>query len=387
MNNYGRMDVTFARGEGVWLWDEAGRRYLDALSGIAVCGLGHAHPAVARAVGAQVGELVHTSNLYRIGVQERLAERLCAVAGMERAFFCNSGAEANEAAIKIARARACGRGIAAPAIVVAQGSFHGRTLGALSATGNPKVQAGFGPLAGGFVQVPFGDAGAVETAGAENPQACAVLVEPILGEGGVVIPAPDYLGRLRELCDARDWLLMIDEVQTGMGRTGRWFASQHAAVRPDVMCVAKALGNGVPIGACLARGAAAQVLQPGSHGSTFGGNLLACSAALAVIETMEREELVRAAQEKGRRLQDRLSRVLEGQNCVVEIRGQGLMVAVELNRACGELVGMALDKGLLINVTAERVIRLLPPLILEDEHIEQIVETIAALVREWNARK
>ena len=386
MNNYGRMDVAFVRGEGVWLWDEAGRRYLDALSGIAVCGLGHAHSDVARAVSEQARELVHTSNLYRIGVQERLAETLCALADMERAFFCNSGAEANEAAIKIARARGGRRGIEAPTIIVAEGSFHGRTLGALSATGNPKVQAGFGPLAGGFVQARFGDAGAFESAGAADPGTCAVLVEPILGEGGVVIPPDDFLTRLRELCDERGWLLMLDEVQTGMGRTGRWLACQHHGVRPDVVSIAKALGNGVPIGACLARGEAADALQPGSHGSTFGGNPLACSAALAVLETMERDGLVRAAEEKGRLLAERLSQALSGQNCVVEVRGRGLMVAVELNRACGDLVGMALEKGLLINVTAERVVRLLPPLVLEDEHIEHIAETIVELVREWNAR-
>ena len=386
MKNYGRMDVAFVRGEGVWLWDESGRRYLDALSGIAVCGLGHAHSAVTRAVSEQAKNLVHTSNLYRIGVQERLAERLCALAGMERAFFCNSGAEANEAAIKIARALGNRRGLEAPTILVAEGSFHGRTLGALSATGNPKVQSGFGPLAGGFVQARFGDVGAFESAGARHPETCAVLVEPILGEGGVVVPPDDFLSRLRLLCDQRGWLLMLDEIQTGMGRTGRWFACQHGGVRPDVVSVAKALGNGVPIGACLARGEAADALQPGSHGSTFGGNPLACSAALAVLETMERDDLVRAADEKGRLLRDRLSHALAGQNCVVEIRGKGLMVAVELNRACGALVGMALDKGLLINVAADRVIRLLPPLVLDDEHIEQIAQTIAVLVREWNAR-
>ncbi len=386
MQNYGRMDVAFTRGEGVWLWDEKGRRYLDALSGIAVCGLGHTHPAVARAVSEQAGELVHTSNLYRIAVQERLAEKLCALAGMERAFFCNSGAEANEAAIKIARAFGDKRGIEAPVIVVAEGSFHGRTLGALGATGNPKVQAGFGPLPGGFVHARFGDIAAFESAASRHPGTCAVLVEPILGEGGVVIPPNDFLARLRALCDARGWLLMLDEVQTGMGRTGKWFACQHHGVRPDVVSIAKALGNGVPIGACLARGEAADVLQPGSHGSTFGGNPLACAAALAVLETMEHEGLVRAAQEKGRRLEESLRQALAGQNCVVEVRGRGLMVAVELDRACGDLVGMALEKGLLINVTAERVVRLLPPLILDDAHIAQISDTVAGLVREWNAQ-
>jgi acetylornithine aminotransferase len=385
IKNYARLDVTFSRGEGVWLWDEDGRQYLDALSGIAVCGLGHAHPAVADAVSEQARELVHTSNLYRIGVQERLAERLCTVAGMERVFFCNSGAEANEAAIKIARAHGSRRGVEAPAILVAEGSFHGRTLGALSATGNPKVKAGFGPIVEGFVQAPFGDAEAFESAGDRHPDTCAVLVEPILGEGGVVMPQPGFLRRLREICDARGWLLMLDEVQTGMGRTGQWFACQHAGVRPDVMSIAKALGNGVPIGACLARGEAAEALQPGSHGSTFGGNPLACSAALAVVDTMERDGLVEAAAVKGRHLRKRLQEALAGQNCVVEVRGQGLMVAIEVNRSCGEMVGMALARGLLINVTADRVIRLLPPLILEDEHVERIAQTLAELVREWNA--
>ena len=387
MKNYGRMDVAFVRGEGVWLWDEGGRPYLDALAGIAVCGLGHAHPAVAHALSEQANALIHTSNLYRIGVQERLAERLCALAGMDRAFFCNSGAEANEAAIKIARARGGQRGIEVPVILVAEDSFHGRTLGALSATGNPKVRAGFGPLAGGFVPARFGDAGAFESAGDRHTDTCAVLVEPILGEGGVVVPPDDFLVDLRALCDERGWLLMLDEVQTGMGRSGRWFACQHHGVQPDVVTIAKALGNGVPIGACLARGEAADALQPGSHGSTFGGNPLACRAALAVLDTMEREGLVQAAEEKGRRLEERLRRALAGQNCVVDIRGRGLMVAVELNRACGDLVGMALEKGLLMNVTAERVIRLLPPLVLEDEHIERIAETIAGLVREWNVRQ
>ena len=387
MKNYGRMDVAFVRGEGVWLWDEAGRRYLDALSGIAVCGLGHAHPAVARAVSEQAGALVHTSNLYRIATQERLAEKLCALAGMDRAYFCNSGAEANEAAIKIARAFGSKRGMESPTIIVAEGSFHGRTLGALGATGNPKVQAGFGPLPGGFVHAPYGDAAAFESIASRESGTCAVLVEPILGEGGVVVPPDDFLVRLRGLCDARGWLLMLDEIQTGMGRTGRWFACQHHDVRPDVVTIAKALGNGVPIGACLARGEAADALQPGSHGSTFGGNPLACSAALCVLETMESDDLVGAAEQKGRSLRDSLSRALAGQNCVVEVRGQGLMVAVELNRACGDLVGMALERGLLLNVTAERVIRLLPPLILDDAHIEQIATTVAALVREWNVRR
>ena len=385
MKNYGRLDVRFERGEGVYLWDDAGKRYLDALAGIAVCGLGHAHPEVARAVGEQASRLVHTSNLYRIEAQERLAERLCGLASMERAFFCNSGAEANETAIKIARAYGGQRGRDTPSVIVAEGSFHGRTMATLSATGNAKVHAGFGPLVAGFVHVPYNDVGAIEAAGGEHSDVCAVLLEPILGEGGIVIPDDDYLARVRELCDAREWLLLLDEVQTGMGRTGEWFACQRGPVLPDVITVAKSLGNGVPIGACLARGAAAEVLQPGSHGSTFGGNPLACSAALAVIETMTREGLVEKAASGGEALMHSLSEALAGQNCVVEIRGRGLMVAVELDRPCTELVGMALERGLLLNVTADRVVRLLPPLVIEPEHIEQIVSTLAALIREWNA--
>ncbi|NIM28710.1 MAG: acetylornithine/succinylornithine family transaminase [Gammaproteobacteria bacterium] len=385
MSTYARLPVRFSHGEGVWLVDEAGERYLDALSGISVCGLGHAHPAVARAVGEQAGRLIHTSNLYGIANQERLAEILVELSGMDSVFFANSGAEANEAAIKIARAYGHSRGVDVPRIAVFDGSFHGRTLATLSATGNPKVHAGFEPLVQGYVRVPYDDVEALEAIAADEPDLVAVLVEPVLGEGGVMIPAHDYLSRLRALCDARHWLLMLDEVQTGMGRTGRWFAHQHAGIVPDVMTLAKALGNGVPIGACLARGVAAEALKPGSHGSTFGGNPLACSAALAVLETMQREDLVGRAREQGERLQRRLVEALGGLNCVREVRGKGLMIGIELDRACAELVGRALGRHLLINVTADKVIRLLPPLIIGDDEIDTIAETLRELVSDWNA--
>ncbi len=385
MPTYARLPVHFSHGEGAWLVDEEGERYLDALSGIAVCGLGHAHPAVTKAVSEQAGRLVHTSNLYGIANQERLAEMLVELSGMDSIFFGNSGAEANEAAIKIARATGNARGIDLPKIAVAEGSFHGRTLATLSATGNPKVHAGFGPLVQGFVRFPYGDVGALEAIAASEPDIVAVLVEPILGEGGVVVPADDYLAQLRALCDRHDWLLMLDEIQTGMGRTGRWFAHQHEDVRPDVMTIAKALGNGVPIGACLARGAAAAALKPGSHGSTFGGSPLACAAALAVIETMQSEGLVDRAREQGERLRARLEEALRGLNCVRDVRGRGLMVGIELDRPCAELVGRALDKRMLMNVTADRVIRLLPPLIIDDGEIDTIVDTVRELITEWNA--
>lgn len=385
MPTYARLPVRFSHGEGSWLMDEAGERYLDALSGIAVCGLGHAHPAVTRAVSEQAARLVHTSNLYGIANQERLAELLISLSGMDSIFFGNSGAEANEAAIKIARATGHAAGIEVPKIAVAEGSFHGRTLATLSATGNPKVHAGFEPLVQGFVRFPYDDVEALDAIAAEEPDVVAVLVEPMLGEGGVVVPADDYLVRLRALCDRHDWLLMLDEIQTGMGRTGRWFAHQHSDVRPDVMTLAKALGNGVPIGACLARGRAAEALKPGSHGSTFGGNPLACSAALAVIETMQDQGIVDRAREKGDRLRESLIEALHGMNCVREIRGKGLMVGIELDRPCADLVARALDKRLLINVTADRVIRLLPPLIIDDSEIDTIVTTLRELISDWNA--
>ena len=380
MATYRRLPVTFTHGEGAWLWDEAGKRYLDALSGIAVCGLGHAHPAVRDALCEQAGSLIHTSNLYQIAAQTELGARLTALAGMDRVFFGNSGAEANEAAIKLARLHGHHRGIERPAILVMENSFHGRTLATLSATGNRKVQAGFEPLVQGFVRVPYNDLGAVETAAANRQDIVAVLVEPIQGEGGINIPAPDYLPRLRAICDRQGWLLMLDEIQTGMGRTGRLFAHQHTGIQPDVMTLAKGLANGVPIGACLARGVAATVLGPGSHGSTFGGNPLACRAASVVLETLESEGLVDRAADLGNQVKTGFRQALARQPGVRDIRGLGLMIGIELDRPCAELVGQALEAGLLINVTAERVIRLLPPLILERDQVALLVDRLAGLI-------
>jgi acetylornithine/N-succinyldiaminopimelate aminotransferase len=385
MPTYARLSVSFSRGDGPWLLDDQGERYLDALSGIAVCGLGHAHPAVTKAIAEQAGRLVHTSNLYAIANQQRLAEALVELSGMDSVFFGNSGAEANEAAIKIARACGHSRGVDAPKIAVAEGSFHGRTLATLSATGNPKVHAGFEPLVQGFVRFPYDDVEALTEITASDPEVVAVLVEPVLGEGGVVVPQDDYLARLRALCDRRGWLLMLDEIQTGMGRTGRWFAHQHGEAIPDVMTIAKALGNGVPIGACLARGRAAEALAPRSHGSTIGGNPHASSAALAVLDTMREEGLVERARDKGERLREGLAEALRGLNCVREVRGKGLMIGIELNRPCTELVGRALARRLLINVTADRVIRLLPPLIIDDREIDTIVATLCEVISDWNA--
>ncbi len=383
MNTYARLPVTFVRGEGSWLEDDAGKRYLDALSGIAVCSLGHAHPAVTRAVCEQAGRLVHTSNLYGVANQARLGEALCRLSGMERAFFANSGAEANEAAIKLARLWGHRRGIDQPVVLVMENSFHGRTLATLTATGNRKVQAGFEPLVQGFARVPYGDLEAVENAGRNLRDVVAVLVEPVQGEGGVVIPPDDYLPGLRRICDERGWLLMLDEVQTGMGRTGRPFGFQHADILPDVMTLAKALGNGVPIGACLARGEAADLFGPGSHGSTFGGNPLACAAGLAVVSVLEEERLWERAAALGRTLvegfQDRLGD-LDG---VVEIRGRGAMVGIELDRPCADLVSQALDEGLLINVTAEKVVRLLPPLVMNPDESRVLLDGLARLIRRF----
>ncbi len=383
MSTYNRLPVRFERGEGVWLWDDAGRRYLDALSGIAVCGLGHAHPAVRDALCEQAGRLVHTSNVYRIAEQERLGEILADAAGMDRVFFANSGAEANEAAIKLARLHAHKRGVENPAILVMEGSFHGRTLATLTASGNRKVQAGFEPLVQGFVRVPYDDLDAIETAAANRRNIVAILVEPIQGEGGVNIPADDYLPALRAICDREGWLLICDEIQTGMGRTGRLFGFQHSGVVPDVMTLAKGLANGVPIGACLARGPAAEAFGPGSHGSTFGGNPLACRAARAVLDILEAEGLVARAGERGAALLRAFQERLSDSPGVIEIRGRGLMIGIELDRPCGELVGRALAAGLLINVTAERVIRLLPPLILDEAEADQLVDTLSGLVAEF----
>jgi len=383
MATYNRLPVTFARGKGVWLWNVAGKRYLDALSGVAVCGLGHAHPAVHQALCEQAGDLIHTSNLYRIGMQETLGETLTALSGMDKVFFCNSGAEANEAAIKIARLHAHDRGIEHPAILVMEASFHGRTLATLSATGNRKVQAGFEPLVQGFVRVPYNNLEAVEAAAANRPDIVAVLVEPIQGEGGINIPAENYLNRLRVLCDRRGWLLMLDEVQTGMGRTGHFFSFQANAIQPDVVTLAKGLGNGFPVGACLARGEAAQVLGPGTHATTFGGNPLACRVAQTVIETLQRDRLTDRASRMGDYLRVGFERMLGGVAGVLDIRGRGLMLGITLDRPCGDLVPQALAAGLLINVTAERVVRLLPPLILEQTEADLLLEALSSLIRRF----
>lgn len=380
MASYSRLPVAFEHGQGAWLWDGEGKKYLDAISGIAVCGLGHAHEAVTRALCDQAGRLVHTSNLYRIPVQEQLAARLTSLSGMDNAFFCNSGAEANEAALKIARLYGHQKGMETPMVVVMEGSFHGRTLATLSATGNRKIQVGFEPLVQGFARIPYNDLEALAKVARNCPEIAAVLLEPVQGEGGVVMPAPGYLAEVQGFCDAQRWLLMLDEVQTGLGRTGKWFACQHEGVVPDVMTLAKALGNGVPIGACLARGEAAELIQPGRHASTFGGNPLACRAALAVLDTLESQRLVARALELGKAMLGEFRTLLAGVEGVKDIRGQGLMMGIELDRPCGVLVEEALSRGVLINVAAERVVRLLPPLILTDHEALQLVEQVAKLI-------
>jgi len=385
MHTYGRLPVTFSHGAGAWLWDTNGRKYLDGLSGVAVCGLGHAHPAIAKAICDQAGKLIHTSNWYQIDLQQKLAGELCRLSGMESVFFSNSGAEANEAAIKLARLYGHQRKIGTPTIIVTEGSFHGRTLATLSATGNRKIQAGFEPLVSGFNRVPYNDLAAISQVGDNNKDVVAVLVEPITGEGGIGIPDAGYLSALRQLCDQRGWLLILDEIQTGMGRTGRWFACQHENVLPDVMTLAKGLGNGVPIGACLARGAAAKVFQPGNHGSTFGGSPLACRAGLAVVETIEQEHLCERAAALGSRILDRLVQQIAGVKGVREIRGKGLMLAIELDRPCREIMTRALERGLLVNVTADTVVRLLPPLILSDAEADQLVDGLCPVIREFLA--
>jgi acetylornithine aminotransferase len=375
------LPVAFTHGEGAWLWGTNGKKYLDALAGIAVCGLGHANPAITAAICDQAGKLLHTSNWYQIPLQEKLAERLCKLAGMTNAFFCNSGAEANEAAIKLARLYGHQQNILTPGIIVTEGSFHGRTLATLSATGNRKIQAGFEPLVQGFHRVPYNDLEAVRQVGERSKEIVAVLVEPITGEGGVSIPDAGYLKGLRQICDERGWLLMLDEIQTGMCRTGKWFACQHEGVVPDVMTLAKGLGNGVPIGACLAHGKAANVFKPGSHGSTFSGNPLVCRVGLAVIDELEKGKLASRAAKLGEHLLAKLKEALSQVTGVKNIRGRGLMLAVELDRPCKELLQMALDRGLLINVTADSVIRLLPPLILTDDEADILVRELTGAVR------
>lgn len=383
MNTYLQLPVTFARGEGVWLWDETGKRYLDALAGVAVCGLGHCHPKLVAALCKQAGTLIHTSNLYHIGRQEQLASRLAALSGMDNAFFCNSGAEANEAAIKLARLYGHGRNIDLPTIIVMEKSFHGRTMATLTASGNRKVQAGFEPLLTGFARVPYNDLEAVAQVGVHNKNVVAILVEPYQGEGGVNVPQASYLQGLRHLCDQNGWLLMLDEVQCGIGRSGKWFAFQHSGIMPDVITLAKGLGSGVPIGACLAKGTAAEVFKPGNHASTFGGNPLVCAAALTTLEVIEEDDLLRNAMEVGDFMRSMFKAQLAGLPDVRQIRGQGLMIGIELSKPCGELVKEALKRGLLINVTSDKVVRLLPPLVMQRSEAEQVVDTLSALVKEF----
>jgi len=383
MGTYKRLPVAFTYGAGAWLFDEQGNRYLDALSGLAVCGLGHAHPAVTRAVAEQAGRLIHTSNLYQVPLQEQLAEELCAVSGMGKVFFNNSGAEANETAIKICRKYGHDRGLATPQIVVMEGSFHGRTLATLTATAGGKQQESFAPLPQGFLRVPYNDADALGTLAGANSDIVAVMLEPIQGEGGIIIPEPGYLQQVARICRDHGWLLAVDEVQTGLCRTGRWFACQHDEVLPDVMTLAKSLANGVPIGACLAAGEAAATLTPGSHGSTFGGNPLAARAALAVLEVMRGQRLDQRAAELGATMLDGFRERLDSLDGVREIRGRGMMFGLEMEQDCGELVRLALERRLLINVTRGNVVRLLPPLIISDEEAEQIVAGVSDLITSY----
>jgi acetylornithine aminotransferase len=383
MNTYNRQPVAFTHGEGCYLYDEQGRRYLDALAGIAVNTLGHAHPRLVRAIGEQAKRLIHTSNVYRVREQELLSDRLAALADMEEVFFCNSGCEANEAAIKLARMFGHNKDIDQPAIIVMEQAFHGRTLATLSATGNRKVQAGFEPLVSGFVRVPYDDLAAIEHVAANNPNVVAVLFEPIQGEGGIHIAHDEFMKGLRRICDEKGWLFMVDEVQCGVGRTGLWFAHQHAGIRPDVMTLAKGLGAGVPVGACLASGPAAGIFKAGNHGSTFGGNPLACVAALTTLEVIEQDGLLARAVELGNAIRGGLRSALNGLPGVVDIRGDGLMIGIELDRPCAEIVGQGLAEGLLINVTAERVIRLLPALVYTDAEARQLVDLLSALIRKF----
>ncbi len=387
MNTYARQSITFSHGEGVWLYDTDGKRYLDALSGIAVNTLGHAHPRFTAALSAQIGKLIHTSNLYQVREQELIADKLCELSGMQEVFMCNSGCEANEAAIKLARLYGNQRGIDTPTIIVMEKAFHGRTLATLSATGNRKVQAGFEPLVKGFVRVPYDDLDAIRHVAEHTPNIVAVLVEPIQGEGGIRTPDISYLQNLRKICDEHEWLLMLDEVQCGLGRTGKWFAFQHTGIMPDVMTLAKGLGSGVPVGACLAAGKATGTFKPGNHGSTFGGNPLASTAALTTLNIMEQDKLLAHTEQLGAWLKQQFAAKLGGVNGVVSVRGQGLMLGIELNKPCGELVGKARDKGLLINVTADSVVRLLPSLIFSQAEAQQLLDILCPLVTEFLAQE
>jgi len=386
MPTYARLPVAFVRGEGAWLWDEAGRKYLDALAGIAVSGLGHGHPRLVRAIADQAVKVIHTSNLYEIPHQTALADRICGLAGMDEVFFCNSGSEANETAIKLARLYGHQNGVQSAGVIVMEHAWHGRTLATLSATGSRKAQAGFEPLVPGFIRVPYNDEHAVRQAADANRNIVAVLVEVLQGEGGIYVADPDYVRFLRKLCDERNWLLMIDEVQSGLGRTGKWFAFQHAGVAPDVITLAKGIASGVPLGACVAARRAAGVFKPGTHGSTFGGGPLACAAALATFDAIAEEGLLDRAARVGEAIRAGFRDALAGVKGVVDIRGMGLMIGVELDRPCGELVKRALAAGILINVTADRVIRLLPPLVLTDADARALVDGLAPVIRAFLAR-
>jgi acetylornithine aminotransferase len=387
MNTYARQNVTFTHGDGVWLWDVNGKRYLDALSGIAVNTLGHAHPRFTAALTAQIGRLIHTSNLYQVREQELIADKLCELSGMQEVFLCNSGCEANEAAIKLARLYGNQRSIDTPTIIVMEKAFHGRTLATLSATGNRKVQAGFEPLVKGFVRVPYDDLDAIRQVAAHTPNIVAVLVEPIQGEGGIRTPDISYLQGLRKICDEHEWLLMLDEVQCGLGRTGKWFAFQHTGIMPDVMTLAKGLGSGVPVGACLAAGRAAGTFKPGNHGSTFGGNPLASTAALTTLNIMEQDKLLDHAAKLGTWLKQQFETRLSGMKGVVAVRGQGLMLGIELDKPCGDIVARARENGLLVNVTADNVIRLLPSLIFSETEAQQLLDILCPLVVDFLAQE
>ena len=383
MNTYSRLPVTFARGEGVWLWDDQGNKYLDALAGIAVCGIGHSHPKLVKAISEQAGTLIHTSNLYHIDKQDKLAKKLAILSGLNKSFFCNSGAEANEAAIKLARLYGHNKGIDQPTIIVMENSFHGRTMATLTASGNRKVQAGFEPLLTGFARVPFNDLDAIAQVSVHNKNVVAILVEPYQGEGGVNVPQANYLKGLRQICDENSWLLMLDEVQCGIGRSGKWFAFQNSEIVPDVITLAKSLGSGVPIGACIAGNVAGDIFKPGSHASTFGGNPLACTAAITTLDIIEEENLMCNALEQGNFIRKNLLKKLENLSHVTQIRGHGLMIGIELTKPCGELVTKALEQGLLLNVTSDKVVRLLPPLVIKQNESEQIIDMVSTLIEEF----
>ena len=385
MNTYARLPVAFSHGRGSRITDTEGREYLDALSGIAVNTLGHAHPRLVSAIAEQAGRMLHTSNLYGMTGQEALADKLCERSGMQEVFFCNSGCEANEAAIKLARYYGHKKGIETPTIIVMEKAFHGRTMATLSATGNRKAQAGFEPLVAGFVRVPYNDLEAIKSVVEHNKNVVAVMLEIIQGEGGIHLASLDYQKALRQFCDQRELLLICDEVQCGMARTGKWFGYQHAGIQPDIATLAKGLGSGVPIGACMAGGRAAGLFGPGNHGSTFGGNPLACTAALTTIDVIENEGLMAHAECIGALIRQLFAEALAGTKGLVEIRGHGLMIGVELDRPCGVLVGKALEAGLLINVTGDTVVRLLPPLNFSEAEARELVERCAPLIREFLA--